>query len=79
MLYIPKKIASCGMLLSSSIEMQKRNQDHLFSSFRKGFMEFEYHLIAPDFKSLNNVTLFVFMEQAKEARVVRCRKGISGI
>ena len=51
--------------------MQKRNRDLLFSSFRKGFMEFECCLIAPDFRSLNNVALFVFMEQAKEARVVR--------
>ena len=51
--------------------MQKCNRDILFSSFRKGFMEFECRLIAPDFKSLNNVALFVFIEQAKEARVVR--------
>ena len=51
--------------------MQKRNRDLLFSSFRKGFLEFECHLIALDFKSLNNVALFAFMEQAKEARVVR--------
>ena len=64
-------IASCGMLLSSSIQMQKRNRDLFFSSFRKGFMEFECRLIALDFKSLNNVALFTFMEQAKEARVVR--------
>ena len=79
MLYIPTKITSCGMLLSSSIEMKKRNLDLLFSSFRKGFMEFECHLIAPDFKSLNNVALFMFMEQAKEARVVCRRKGFSRI
>ena len=51
--------------------MQKHNRDLLFSSFRKGFIEFECRLIAPDFKSLNNVVMFVFMELAKEAKVVR--------
>ena len=70
MLYIPMKVGLYVMLLLSSSNMQNCNQDLLYSSFKKGFIAFEWHLITLDFKRQNNDVLFEFNEYAKDLVVV---------
>lgn len=61
MLYISKKVGSCDKLVPSNIDIQNCNLDHLFSSFKKGFIAFECLHITTDFRYLCKVLLLIYI------------------